>query len=113
MNISETYFIQLPFRKDEYNYEYSVVIGSTIYILWIYYNRRSSTWIMNLKDENNDPIIMGIPMLIGSQLLSRFADERLEDIKLCLAFNFKDRYAKIGENELGDTATVFVARELE
>ena len=113
MNINEIYFIQLPFRKDEYNYEYSVVIGNTIYILWLYYNRRMETWILNVKDENNDPIIMGTPILIGSQLLSRFADERLEDIKLCLAFNSKDRYAKIGENELGETSTIYIARELE
>ena len=112
INLDESYFIQLPFRQNEYNYEYSVIIGSTTYILWIYYNRRMNRWILNIKDENNDPLIMGIPILIGSQLLSRFAGDTLEDIKYAFAFNIKDRYAEIGEFDLGSTSTIYVAHEV-
>jgi len=112
INTDESYFVQLPFRQDEYNYEYSVTIGDTTYILWIYFNRRMGTWILNIKDENNDPIVMGIPILVGSQMLSRFADHRIEDMKYTFAFNIKERYAEIGEYDLGSTATVFIAKEL-
>lgn len=113
VNLDETYFIQLPFRQNEYNYEYSVVIGSTTYILWLYFNRRMDRWILNIKDDNNDPLIMGIPILIGSQMLGRFAGEALRDIKYAFAFNLKNRYAEIGEFDLGSSATVYVAHELE
>jgi hypothetical protein len=113
MDLNNSYYIQLPFRKNEYNYEYSVVIGSTTYILWIYFNRRMGRWILNVKDENNNPLIMGVSILVGSQMLARFANEALRDIKYIFAFNVKDRYVEIGEFDLGNTATVYVAHELE
>jgi len=112
MNIDRTYFIQISLRPEEYNYEFSTIIGNTTYIIWIYFNRRMGRWILNMKDENNDPIIMGIPILVGSQLLSRFADPRLGDIKFLFAFNLKNQHEEIGEFDLGNTATLIAAREL-
>lgn len=113
MDIDRTYFIQLPMRPEEYNYEFSVEVGDTYYILWIYFNRRMGRWILNVKDENNDPIVMSIPILVGSQMLSRFADARINDLKVLFAYNLEDKYAEIGEFDLGNTASLFIARELE
>jgi len=112
MDINRTYFIQIPLTPEEYNYEFSTIIGDTTYIIWIYFNRRMGRWILNIKDENNDPIVMGIPILVGSQLLSRFAYSKLKDIKILFAFNLKNQHEEIGEFDLGNTATLVAAREL-
>lgn len=112
MDINRTYFIQIPLRTEEYNYEFSTIIGDTTYIIWIYFNRRMSRWILNLKDENNDYIVMGVPLLIGSQLLSRFADPRLSDAKILFIFNSKNKYEEIGEFDLGNNGVLLAAREL-
>lgn len=112
MNIDNTYFIQIPLLKENYNYEFTTIIGESTYILWIYFNRRMGRWILNVKDENNDPLVMGIPVLIGAQMLSRFAGSKLEDIKILFAFNKKSQYEEIGEYDLGDNGSLYVAREL-
>jgi hypothetical protein len=112
LDVERTYFIQIPLKKEEYNYELSTVIVDTTYIIRIYFNRRMGRWIVSIKDENNDYIIMGIPIYIGSQMISRFADPRLEDIKFMFAYNIKNKYTEIGEFDLGNTATLFTANEL-
>jgi len=112
MNINNTYFIQIPLLKEEYNYEFTTIIGESTYILWIYFNRRMGRWILNVKDERNNYLVMGIPILIGSQILSRFANHKLNDIKILFAFNKKSQYEEIGEFDLGDNGVLLVAREL-
>lgn len=113
MDIDRTYFIQLPLRTEEYNYEFSIIVNNVTYILWVYFNRRMGRWIISVKDENNDPIVMGIPILIGAQMLSRFADPRLSELKVMFAYNLQSKYVEIGEYELGVNGTLLVAQELE
>jgi hypothetical protein len=113
MDIDRTYFMQLPLRSGEYNYEFNIRIGDSTYILWIYFNRRMGRWILNIKDDNNDYIAMGIPILIGSQMTSRFSDPRINELKVLFAYNLQSKYAEIGEFDLGKSGTLLVAKELE
>ncbi len=112
IDIDNTYVIQLPLVASEYNYEFSTSINNTTYIIWIYFNRRMNRWIINIKDEENDPIIMGIPILIGAKLVSRFSDSRINDIQLLMAFNLKSQNEEIGEYDLGTTAGLFTLKEI-
>jgi len=114
MDINNAYVLRIPSRPDEYNYELTTIIDNATYIMHFYYNRRAGRWILNLKDENNDPIIMGIPLLIGSRLLSRFVNEKLnESIKLLSLYNLKNTYEEVSEGELGNTAFLHTLVEIQ
>lgn len=112
MNLNNSYFIQILLLKEEYNYEFTTIIGESTYILWIYYNRRMNRWILNVKDENNDYLIMGIPILNGSQMLLRFSNKKLSDIKIIFSYNKKSEFEEAGEFDIGYNTNLYVAREL-
>jgi len=112
IDINNTYVIQFPLVANEYNYEFSTSINNKTYIIWIYFNRRAGRWIVSIKDEENNPIIMGIPVLIGAKMVSRFSDNRLDDIKLLMAYNLKSETEEIGEFDFGVTAGLFTLKEI-
>lgn len=113
INPENSIYTRIPLRKNLFNYEFSIVIKNTIYIIRVYYNRRSSKWLIDIKDENNDSIVMSIPLLIGAQLTKRFVDERLEDAKYLFIYNTKDIYENPTTETLGDTCNLYVANEIE
>jgi len=104
---------EIALQPNVYNYEFSIIAQDTNYILRCYYNRRSSQWTLDIKDENNDPIVMSVPLLIGSQLTKRFVDERLSDLKYMVLYNDKSLYEEATEDSLGRTCNLYFMYELE
>lgn len=111
MNLDNYYIIQLPLKNEKYNYEFSTIIGDSSFILWIYYNRRMERFILNIKDENNDSLLMGIPLLVGARIVRRFANDKLIDLKYLSVYNTKDGKSEIDENNV-DSAFVFTLKEI-
>jgi len=106
-----SYIVQISLKKDKYNYEFSTIIGENTYIIWIYYNRRMNRYILNISDENNEPILMGIPMLVGAKMIKRFAYNKLTDIKYLLLYNLEDGTSEIDENNIS-VALLFTFKEI-
>lgn len=50
-----------------------IVLSGTIFTLEFRYNLRMSRWIMNVEDAAGNPILMGIPILIGINLTDQYA----------------------------------------
>jgi len=69
--------VEIPLRNDIPSYSFRVDLGITTYTLAIHYNARMDRWTMDFKTENNENIVTGIPLLLGTSLLRRFQDERL------------------------------------
>lgn len=112
MNIENTFFTRIPLQKDLFNYEFSTILNNTIYIIRVYYNRRSFKWLIDIKDENNDPIVMSIPLLIGSQLTKRFVNEKLEDAKYLFIYNTKDIYENPTVETIGSNCNLYILEEI-
>lgn len=103
---------KIPLQKNVYNYEFSIKAQRTNYILRIYYNRRIFQWTLDIKDEDNNPIVMSIPLLIGAKLTKRFVNEKLSDLKYLFLSNDKSRYEEATEDSLGDICNLYFAYEL-
>jgi len=103
---------KIPLQKNVYNYEFSISAQQIDYILRLYYNRRISQWTLDIKDEDNNPIVTSIPLLIGAQLTKRFVNEKLIGLKYLLLSNDKNRYEEATEDSLGNNCNLYFMYEL-
>jgi len=71
--------IEIPLRKDVPSYSFRIDLDGTTYTMAIHYNERMDRWAMDFRTENNEDILIGIPLLLGTSLLARFRDSRLPD----------------------------------
>ena len=103
---------KIPLQKNVYNYEFSITAQQIDYVLRLYYNRRISQWTLDIKDEDNNPIVMSIPLLIGAQLTKRFVNEDLVGLKYLLLLNDKNQYEEATEDSLGGNCNLYFMYEL-
>lgn len=50
----------------------NITIGSTQYVLHIQFNKISNTWIMDIGDVFDAPLVYGIPLVTGTDLFGQF-----------------------------------------
>jgi hypothetical protein len=67
--------LQIPVRSDIPAYEFQITLEGTPYRLSFRYNRRRERWAMDIKNQQGDSILSGIPILVGMDLTSRFRAE--------------------------------------
>lgn len=65
----------IPLSKEEY-YRYSMVIEGQLRYLTFYWNTRTSNWYLDLRNEQNIPIVLGTPLVPDYPI---FLDYSLED----------------------------------
>lgn len=93
--------LQVPTRNDIYDYTFRVELDSIIYIINIRYNTYMDKWLLDIKSSSDSPIIMGIPLLLGTNLLDRYVDSRLPAGDLFM-YNIEDETIDGGIDDLGD-----------
>ena len=69
--------LQIPVRNDLPAYTFRIDLEASTYTFGFRYNTRMSRWIWDVMDANGNPLVMGIPLLSGLDLLSRFKVEGL------------------------------------
>jgi|GEM_PF-1912149 len=74
---TEQVLFTLPFDNLDANFEERIDLEDTTYIFWVRYNTRMARWVLSIKTDDNENIVMGLPLLTGVDLLERFKDERL------------------------------------
>ena len=52
---------------------FSIVLGTTVYKLTVTWNIPLNCWILNIADTDSNPIIQGIPLVTGVDLLGQYA----------------------------------------
>lgn len=63
---------EIPLTPD--NQQFNIVINNTTWgmkIIW-----RETCWIMDLMNSRNEPIIYGIPLVTGANLLAQYAPHK-------------------------------------
>jgi len=99
--VADLYITIIPLQNNIYNYQFNISLENTRYIFRIFLNERIEKWMLDIKDNNNDPIIMGIPLLTGASLTERFVDSRLSDIKNLTVINSVDIGGEVTKDNLG------------
>lgn len=67
----------MPVRSDLPAYSFTMELEQANYRFKFRFNSRMSRWFMDIQDTDETDIITGIPMLTGTDLLSRFVDDNL------------------------------------
>lgn len=67
--------VSLPLGTASAWYTFRVGLSGVQYTFTIRYNSRMARWILDLADAQETPIITGVPLLIGLNLLGRFAGQ--------------------------------------
>lgn len=97
--------IKLPLRSDIPKSEFRVDLDGVTYTFAFRFNFRMERWIMDLKTENNVPLIMGIPVLIGTDFLERFQSADLPPGNL-FAVNLEDEFVDADREDLGNNVII-------
>lgn len=50
-----------------------ITLNSVVYTLTVRWNNVSGAWILDIGDSNNNPILCGIPLVTGCDLLAQHA----------------------------------------
>ena len=89
------------------NQQLTVPIAGNSYkfkIIW-----RNSVYVMDINDSNNNPLIQGIPLVVGSDLLAQHKAELMPGITWGLfASNPSNVNQDMGYNDLGVSTFLLV-----
>jgi hypothetical protein len=92
-------------------YSYTVTLDNKTLIFTYRYNGRGGYWTLDLADESNEPILTGLKIVLGVNLIEKFIDDRLPSGGI-LAVDVTDRLARIGERDLFERIEmVFVSQD--
>jgi hypothetical protein len=67
----------IPCRNDVPWYLFRITLSNVVYTLRFRFDGRMGRWMMDMADPNNNDIIVGVPLLIGINLLGRFVNPAL------------------------------------
>lgn len=102
--------IKIPLKKDTYYYSYSISLDNETYILTFRYNTFYTRWIFDINTRLDEPIINGIPLAMGVDLLKRYADTRLPPGNLFL-INMNDDFEDGTRDEFGNNIILLYLEE--
>lgn len=51
----------------------SITLAGTVYNLNVYWCRPAATWMLDIADSSNNPILSGLPLITGADLLEQYA----------------------------------------
>lgn len=55
-----------------FNQTFSVSLGGLVYILRVVWNNPNGTWSMDISDQSGNPLLQGVPLATGADLLGQF-----------------------------------------
>lgn len=69
--------VRIPLRSDFSAFSLRVELDAVIYTLAFRYNVRYAHWIMDIKTEQEAPILCGIPLITNVSLISQYTKSDL------------------------------------
>jgi len=69
--------IRIPIRSDIYWYIENVELNGSVFRLEIAWNTRGQRWYLSILTSDGEMIVAGIPLVVDTPLINRFADRRL------------------------------------
>lgn len=88
-----------------------VVIDNKLLRLDVHWNTRGEFWSLDIYDDQAEPIVLGIKLVLGTGLLDRYTSPKLPRGELMLV-DTTDTLAKVGYDDLGTSALlVFMSAE--
>ena len=99
--------LKIPTRNDLPSYLQRVELESVIYNLSFRYNERMDRWVMDIQDQEENNILMGIVLLTNVPLLQQYVIDGLPPGDFILLHREEDNDANAGREDLGDSINLF------
>lgn len=99
---------QIPVITDNRNYEFRISLDGVFFTLAFRFNFRMNRWFMDVKDGENVPLINGVPLLQGTDLIERFKAVTLPAGHF-LMLNLEDETIEAGADDLGANSLLLYA----
>lgn len=90
--------LELPITNEKYNYQFDIILDGKKYFFSFNYNIRVDSWFMDIADSNEVPIVQGLLLFLGLDLLDQYSDERLPQGNLFIVNNKEDFVEATEEN---------------
>ncbi|HCU24078.1 MAG TPA: hypothetical protein DF383_03595 [Deltaproteobacteria bacterium] len=92
---------QIPVEATEPSFKKRIDLGARAYVFHFYFNERMSRWVMSVYDADEQPIVVGIVMVIDSSLTGRYSDPRLPEGEIIL-YDSSETHQECGYEDLGN-----------
>lgn len=99
---------QIPVISDNRNYEFRISLDGVFFTLAFRFNFRMNRWFMDVKDSEDVPLIMGTPLLQGSDLIDRFKAAALPAGHF-FVLNLENETIEAGADDLGANSLLLYA----
>lgn len=66
-------YLKIPMSPTQHWYSFRIALSQAIYTLDIRYNIRVDRWILSIYDSAQNPIVMGLPLLVGRDIIGQYA----------------------------------------
>lgn len=93
--------VTLPISNGRIDYRFLTSLSDTNYNLRFKYNYRSTVWMLDILDDENNPIYMGIPIYILSDLLRQIRAYDLPQ-ELMVCFNNLSQFEEPTRNSFAE-----------
>lgn len=93
--------IEIPIETRDPSFRIRTVLDDVEMFMQMQWNSRVERWHLDILDSNENPLLMGIPMNIDTELIDRFEIPGLPPGKLVL-FDTSLKGAECGSEELGE-----------
>lgn len=100
--------IKIPTRNDFPSYSQRIELEGVIYNLSFRFNERMNRWIMDIQDQEENDILIGIVMLTSVPLLQQYIKEGLPPGDFILLHR-DGTDTNAGRFDLGDAVQLFYA----
>ena len=95
-------YLTIPLNKDNLTYKYTLSLENKYYIFQIKYNGRMGRWTLDIQDYRGVPIVSGIVLSMGAELIGRFAHSDLPPGDLFM-YSVRDLYEECGIDGPGNS----------
>jgi hypothetical protein len=93
--------LEIPVRSDLNAFKEFITIEGVVYIFQFYFNQRTSLWFADILDDNENPILVGIPVQTNIPLNLIF--KHLDIPKgLLFAFDIQGKGKDADASDFGD-----------
>lgn len=65
-------FFTVPVKNNLPWYKFKITLSGVIFTLSFRYNSRTTRWLMDILDSSENPVLMGLPLLINRNVTSQY-----------------------------------------
>jgi hypothetical protein len=101
-------FLLIPARNDFPWYRFKITLSGVVYTLRFRYNLRMDRWILDIADPSNNPILIGLPVLLERDMTGQYVMAAIPPGTLFISDD-TNKGSQPGRYAFGNTHTFFYA----